>query len=226
MKNKFEVIIFDLDDTLYKERDFVESGFKAVAKYVEENFEIPQKSFYKLIIENLNRKSRGKIFDDALKQYNIFNKSLVKKLIGVYRDHNPKIKVFPRVFNLLKSLRKNYKLALVTDGNALVQRRKVKTLGIGKIFDVIVFTDDFKKPKPSPFAFRKVTRFFRVKPGKVVYIADDPNKDFIGAKKLGVKTARVKQGRFSELQLAKKYEADYEIKNILELEKLLKKINF
>ena len=60
----------------------------------------------------------------------------------------------------------------------------------------------------------------------MIYIADDPNKDFIGAKGLGIVTTRVYQGRFTDLGLSKLYEADYRVDNILETEELLNNIKF
>ena len=34
-----KLVIFDLDDTLIPEIDYVKSGFKEVAKYIESNYE-------------------------------------------------------------------------------------------------------------------------------------------------------------------------------------------
>ena len=127
---------------------------------------------------------------------------------------------------MLKRLKKDYKIALVTDGLAAVQKRKVKALKIKDFFDCMMYTDDFKKPKPSPFAFKKIASLFKVPLKNMIYIADDPNKDFIGARRLGMVTLRVKQGRFSDLELGKSYQADYEMNTILETEKLLRSIDF
>ena len=148
MKKEIKVIIFDLDDTLYKENDFVKSGFKSVSEYVNDNFGISNKKFYGLLVKTLKEKGRGKIFDIALKKYNIFNKELVQKLINVYRGHKPEIKVFNGVIPLLSRFGKKYKIALITDGLLSVQKGKVKALGIEKFIDVVVYTNEFQKPKP------------------------------------------------------------------------------
>ena len=37
MKEKLKAILFDLDDTLYLERDFVKSGFKAISVIIQED---------------------------------------------------------------------------------------------------------------------------------------------------------------------------------------------
>ena len=47
-KNLIKVIIFDLDDTLYEEKKFVQSGFLAVAGYIKEQFKVIKKNFSRL----------------------------------------------------------------------------------------------------------------------------------------------------------------------------------
>src|SRR2546421_636992 len=86
------VIVFDLDDTLFKESDFVESGFRSVAQYVHKNFQINEQEFYQLLRDILRNNGRGKIFDRALETYKIFNEDVVEKLLSIYREHNSEIK--------------------------------------------------------------------------------------------------------------------------------------
>jgi len=217
MKNSLKkVIIFDLDDTLYKEREFVEGGFKDVAKYMEERFNIKKADFYKLLLKVLEKQGRGHVFDSCLKEHNLYSKKIVDKLVKIYRFHKPNIKLYPSVKTLLLHLRKSYKLALITDGLKYVQQSKVKALGLEKLFDLIIYTDAFdkKKSKPNPYSFNRVLEYFNVFPEQAVYIGDDPNKDFIGARKLGVKTIRVLQGRFKNIKAEKGFEADYIIHRI------------
>ena len=58
----------------------------------------------------------------------------------------------------------------------------------------------------------------------IVYVGDNPNKDFIELKKHGAITIRVNQGMFKNLILDEKYMADYEITNLKYLEKILNKL--
>lgn len=223
-KKAIKIIIFDLDDTLYEEKAFVEKGFEAAADYLEEQFKINKKEFFEDLKNILREKGRGHIFDIALRKYNLYSKKNVDKLVRVYRFHRPKIKLYPGLKNLLKSLRKKYKLGIITDGMGNVQRIKVKTLGIENLFDLIIYTDDFnkKRPKPNPYSFKKVLEYFKVSPEEAIYIGDDPYKDFVGAKKVGIGTVRVLQGRFKNIKAEKNFQADYEIKKISELAKKFK----
>jgi len=225
-KNLIKVIIFDLDDTLYEEKTFVESGFKAVSEYVGKQFKINKKEFLKILIDILEKEGRGHIFDSALKRYNFYTKKLVDKLVKIYRFHKPNIQPYSGIRNLLKNLKKRYKLALITDGLGYVQRNKVKALKIEKLFNLILYTNDYgkKNSKPSSYPFKKALKFFQIKPEEAIYIGDDPYKDFIGAKKLGVKTVRALQGRYKNTKAKRNFGADYNVNKLIEINKLLKSL--
>ena len=57
------ILIFDLDDTLYKEREFVKSGFKAVSRYLHFKFNLNEKKIFLQLLKILKKNGRGKIFD-------------------------------------------------------------------------------------------------------------------------------------------------------------------
>jgi len=223
-KNLIKVIIFDLDDTLYEERTFVESGFKEVAGYIEGKFKIKKKEFFKILLNIFLKKRRRYIFGIALKKYNLYSKKLVDRMVNIYRYRKPRIKPHLGVINLLNSLKKKYHLALITDGLGYVQRNKVKALNIERFFDLIIYTDDYgkKKSKPDLYSFRKVLKHSNISPEEAIYIGDDPHKDFIGVKKLGIKTIRVLQGRYKDIKAKKDFEADYNVNKLTEIRRLLK----
>ena len=75
--------------------------------------------------------------------------------------------------------------------------------------------------KPSVKCFKKILNYEKIKPYKMVYIGDNPYKDFINIKKLGIKTIRIKRGAYRNIVLDKNYEADYTVKN---LDKISKKM--
>ena len=222
MKNKnIKANGFDLDSTLFDERLFIESGFLEVSKYVEKKFDVKRRDFYNLLIKILDRDGRGKIFDSALKENDIYNKKLAEKLIDIYRRHNPKIKMYSGMLQLLKEVKKKYKTFLITDGFSYIQKGKIKALKLTKYFDVPVYTHDLNTTKPKLLPYKYVAKKLKIKTSQMVYIGDNPKKDFIGAKKLGITTIRFKKGLFKDLKLSKDHEADYETNNINKIKKIL-----
>ena len=213
-------IIFDLDDTLYDEMQFVRGGFEAVSSYTSKNANVNQNVVYQLLLDVLEKHGRGQTFDIALKKLGLYNKNLIPKLVEVYRTHKPKLSLYSEVRTVLSTLRKQgYKLGLITDGNVEVQRNKVEALKIKDFFDCIIFSDEYgiEKQKPNPFPYQKAMEELKVSARETIYIGDNPYKDFVSAKKLGIHTIRIMRGQYKNVTLNKEFEAEYQIINLGEL---------
>ena len=133
MKKKLKAILFDLDDTLYDESAYVESSLKAVVCYLSKKYALPEETIFKDLNQVLSEGGRGHIFDEVLKIYGIYTKTVVKKCVSVYRNNIPDIKLFDEARNALEML-SEYPKYLVSDGNKIVQSIKVNALGINKYF--------------------------------------------------------------------------------------------
>ena len=173
------VIVFDLDDTLYDEIDFVKSGFREVSKYLED------KKYFNFMLKEFLKEGSGKIFDKLIEKFNL--DVSVSKLVEIYRFHFPKISLPKESLELLE-FAKNYNTALISDGHYIMQKNKYNALNLN--LDFLVFTDFYhtKKPELKPFLM-VMDRF----PNEnYIYISDNPKKDFLAPKKLGWKTIRFK----------------------------------
>ena len=217
-----KVIIFDLDDTLYDEIEFVKSGFWAVSK---EFLATNPNPLYEKMLEVLEKEGRGRVFDEALKAYGFETKAAVKKALSIYRTHAPVIQLNKDAIAILEHFKdKNIPLYIVTDGNKVVQANKIKALGLENWIKKPFITHRYGiiHAKPSPYCFVNIAKLENVKYEDIVYIADNVNKDFVNIKALGFQTIRIKQGMFSAVQKPKEYQAHHEIEKLTELEKLLK----
>lgn len=214
-----KLVTFDLDDTLYNEKDFVFGAFKEVAEYISNKYNLSCEDIYSDMINILESNGRGKIFNFICDNYNI-NED-IKALVQVYRNAKPKLKLYEDSIEILNKLKYNYKLGLITDGLAYVQWNKIKLLEVEKYFDNIIVTDDLGREywKPHIMSFKNMAEKFKFLPNECVYIGDNPNKDFYGAKKLGYKTIRLirEAGDHIHVRLDSEYEADYEISSLNEI---------
>jgi putative hydrolase of the HAD superfamily len=214
-----KAIVFDLDDTLYKEADFVYGAFMEVAHYLSEKYRIDKDELYQSMIKLLSEKGRGSIFNDICDMYNLDED--IDSLVEIYRNSAPDISLYPDAELFLKHARGKYKLGLLTDGLYYVQRNKIRLLGIEEYFDSIVVTDelgkDFWKPNTAPYI--RIANELSVPLESMMYVGDNPKKDFYGAKKLGISTVRVirTSGDYMNLKLDRAYEADIVIQNMNEL---------
>ena len=119
------LIVLDLDDTLYLERDYVRSGFHAVGKWIFE--EVGIRGVFQDAWRLFEDGVRGNIFDRVLENHGIKDGRLVQRLVGLYRSHEPKIKMLPDAEAFLESQRRG-SLALITDGPSESQWAKIRAL--------------------------------------------------------------------------------------------------
>jgi putative hydrolase of the HAD superfamily len=212
------IVVFDLDDTLYDEINYVKSGFGAVAKFIEGKWGIDREEAYKEFLSELKRNGRGKIFDSILKKHNKYNKKNVKLCLSVYRKHKPKLELPKSTLDCFKRL-KHYPLYVVTDGNKVVQSLKADSLNLSSFVRKVFVTHRYglHSSKPSPACFLRICAIENTSPEHVVYIGDNPIKDFIGIKPLGFRTIRIHQGAFANKVFPKMNEANWNIQTLREL---------
>lgn len=187
-----DVVVFDLDDTLYAEHDYVKSGFQAVSRWLEDTHGTP--GFFDASWELFTSGRRGKVFDEALAALKCDASSeRVGECVRVYREHDPAITLFEDAVWALDHVRGRWRTALLTDGWLGVQQRKVAALGLAPRFELLVYSDAFGREhwKPDALPYETVTRTLPVTPERCLYVADNPAKDFVTARKLGWRTARV-----------------------------------
>lgn len=219
-------IIFDLDDTLYPERAFVESGFRAVADWVARRLGLSPEAVHQELMSSFENGVRGDAFDRLLADKGVKEEGWVRLMLGVYRGHTPSIEPYPLVPELLRRLHARCLLGLVTDGYGTLQRRKIRALGLEGTFDAAVVTGDLgtRAWKPSPRPFTTVLDQLGVAAEDAVYVADNPVKDFLGANRIGMGTIRIRhpEGLYAGLEPPwRRYAPDAEVTTFDDLEVLV-----
>ena len=212
------IIIFDLDDTLYDEKLYVFSGLKAVSHFLERKFGIDNLSTFKELENILNFRGRGSIFDEWLLEKNFYSKSRVRELLSVYRMHKPDITLPKESVTTLTKLAHLSKY-VVTDGNKIVQKNKVTALGVDEFVRGIYITHRFglENAKPSLYCFNKIRVKENAHWNELVYVGDNPNKDFVGLNSVGARTIQVMTGPYCHDKVDETYMALESISNISEL---------
>lgn len=180
-----KAIIFDLDDTLYGEKEYVRSGYHAVAGI------LPQ-------VEDCEEKlwsafgERKSVFDEVLKNEGIYTNELKQMCLRTYRLQQPDIHLYDGVTGMLVQLRiAGYKLGIITDGRPEGQRAKIKALGLREYVDHIIITDELggiEYRKPNDTAFCMMKEKLDVEFSEMCYVGDNIKKDFIAPEKLGMKS--------------------------------------
>ena len=203
------VIVFDLDDTLYDEVDFVKSGFREVSEFLGDD------KYFDFMWDEFNKNGSGKIFNKLIEKFNL--EISLNKLIEIYRFHFPNINL-PKESKKILEFAKNYKTALITDGHYITQKNKYNALNLK--LDYPIFTDFYHTKKPELKSFLMVMEKFPNE--EYIYISDNPKKDFLAPKKLGWKSIRFKnpRGIYKDLE----NNADIEVYSRSEILEKLKEI--
>jgi putative hydrolase of the HAD superfamily len=185
-------VVFDIDDTLYLERDYVRSGFAAVSRYLEQ--EKGMTGFLQLAWGQFLDGRRGDTFNYALRHLGA-PEEWVSELVSIYRHHSPGITLLPDAEALLTALTGRVHLAVISDGPLASQSKKVAALCLSRWFSLIVLTDVYGQQfcKPHPRAFEEVQLKYAVTGKQCMYIADNPAKDFAAPVRLGWRTLRVRR---------------------------------
>ena len=213
-------VLFDLDDTLYSERDYTRSGARAVAAFLgspDALDELLALEAHDPVAPLYSRWLEGRGWDDQL---------WLPELLRVHREHLPVIALEHEVRDLLPRLRSRYRLGLVTDGRLEQQRAKADALGLNGLFDALVFSDALGRErwKPHPAPYHRALELLGARPSEAVYVGDNPAKDFLGARRAGMRSVRVRRpdGLNAAAEPASaEASPDAEIQSLSELEGLL-----
>jgi len=220
-----KAVIFDLDDTLTPEFEFVQSGFHAVSKALATTSKISGNEIYSNLISAFENSPKN-VFNRVCESLGIdLSKDDINELVELYRNHTPQISFYEDVIPILVELRsKGIKLSIITDGFKLSQRNKLKALGAEKYADQIIVTDELGKDywKPSPKSFELIKQLLDIEYNEMMYVGDNPKKDFYIQKLHPVHTCRIiRNGVYEKTDYYMNIQEEFKINNLTELTKLI-----
>jgi putative hydrolase of the HAD superfamily len=192
MPHEPKAVMFDLDDTLYPLRQFVQSGFGAVARHLEHAWHVDRSE----VLEVLTRASVGSTVGVELQSCAAhfgLPPTIVPELLAVLRSHAPSIVLPPASRSALEALRGDWCLGVVTNGPPALQARKVLALGIAPLVDCVIYASEFGngsgKPEREPFLVAAQRLGVRV--DRTVFVGNDARCDVFGAARVGMRTIHV-----------------------------------
>jgi HAD superfamily hydrolase (TIGR01549 family) len=175
-------VIFDLDDTLYSEKQYIKSGYKAVANLLGDA---------KLSEKFWEYFENGKpAIDSLLEELGLTERK--DECLEAYREQIPEITLYEGMSELIEGLKVNgIKVGIITDGRVSGQRKKIEALGLDKKVDDYIITDELggiQFRKPCDIAFRIMQNRWRIPFEQIMYIGDNAEKDFQAPRQLGMRS--------------------------------------
>jgi HAD superfamily hydrolase (TIGR02253 family) len=197
-------VIFDLDDTLI---DFVERKRVVIREVVKAMVDAGLGGDF----DKLHQDFSDFYWRQGIEDQRIFQKYLQRRaghidykvlahaILAYRRVNTGLLRPYPGAKRLLTTLRsRGYKLAILSDAPKLEAYLRLCSVGFDDLFDVILTLDDVKEVKPQSKGFLLAAKELGVKPGECVMVGDRPERDILGAKRLGMKTIFAKYGRHGD----------------------------
>ncbi len=166
-----KAIIFDLDGVLVDTKKI--------------HFEALNISLRKFKFKEISIDDHEKIYDGlpTLEKLNILNKKekLPKKYFSKINKYKQlitskilkkRIKKNPRIFDMIKYLNKNYKIAVATNAVKSTLNICLNKLGIKKYIDFKLSNEDIKYAKPNPEIYLRIFIEFGIYPSEALVVED------------------------------------------------------
>lgn len=225
----FDLIVFDLDDTLVDTwgqmvkpaareacAAMIAAGLAAelddcVAERARLFLEDPREDVYRSLVTRFGLRADAPLSEDGVRDQGF--------RAFFHRQVEPHIELLPGARQTLTYFKgRGCRLHLVTSGSPETQEQKIEILKLEPLFDQIHLVPlDRRKGD----VFSAILEQTGIAPARALAVGDRPDKEIRDAKALGMKTCRVRRGEFSHLQPAGPQErADWEIDRVAELERL------
>ena len=189
-----KVVVFDLDDTLISEKGYIKSGYCHIAGIIKDRFAMDKNQVFDDLM-SLFKVSPLNVFNRLYDKYQIeYSKEVILDLVKEYRGHFPDIQFYDDVLPCLSELKRSgVKVGIITDGYSIAQRQKLKAIQADEYFDEVIVTDELGREywKPHPKAFELMKEKFEVNFDDMIYVGDNPEKDFYISSIYPIKTVRI-----------------------------------
>ena len=182
-------VVFDLDYTLAvpeRERQVILDEATATADAPS----LSRAAYIDAHRRHLTNETRAPIFADLLTDRG--SEASPEDLASAYRVAIERALVpVPGAEKVVRDLRREYRVGLLTDGPILAQEGKLDALGWADLFDTAVVTGALAAGKPDERAFRAVLEELGADPAEAVYVGDNADTDIHGARDAGLRAVHV-----------------------------------
>ena len=184
---------------MISEKEYIKSGYRHIAEIISEqnrlNKELGDKHLIYEVLIQLFDASPKNVFNRLLDKLEVpYTKDDILDLVKAYREHKPNIQFYPDVLPCLEQLKKRgIKTGIITDGYVSTQKNKLIALGADRYFNFIIVTDELGREywKPDPRAFEIMRDKLEVSFDEMIYIGDNPEKDFYIGSIFPIQTVRL-----------------------------------
>lgn len=215
-----DAICFDLDGTLFDDRQYVRAGLEQGAKELYERRDVDLTEQF--LEAYFHRGIRRNVFDTVLREAGV-SRDVVPELVSAYHDNDAELDPFSDAVDTLETLHQDYALGLITGGTN--GREKLRRLGLRRWFQVVVVTADRTDTKADPGPFEDAVEVLDTKPEQTVYVGDRPTADFPQPNRLGMHTVRVRRGQYASREASGESTPNVTVESLHELPPVVERLD-
>lgn len=229
--------ILDLDDTLYKEIDFVHSAFCHIDRLLVADYGFPAGKARRILLEALvDDKNSFDELNANLKMAGIEIPNAIKWMVDEYRYHIPQIYLPDDSYEFLSQLEeREIEMFIITDGRSVTQRNKIRALGLDNFIppENIFISEEIGKNKINPLSFERIMKRYTdagIYMMNFVFVGDNPGKDFVVANSYNCPTVMLADDGSNihrqDIRVPHDYEPRFKVKSLQQILRLLDKGSF
>lgn len=221
-------VLFDLDNTL---TDFMRmkelSVDAAIDAMVDAGLPVPREEAKRRIYAIYDREGieYQQVFDEFLTDVlgEIDYRMHAAAIVAYRRARDASLILYPHVkHTIVQLIKRGLRLAVLSDAPRTQAWLRLCTLGLHHMFDEVLAFEDTGALKPSGEPFREILGRLGLSPDEVLMVGDWPERDMVGASKVGIRTVFARYGDTKETVHSG---ADFEIDDILDLVAIIDRLN-
>lgn len=192
---RYKAYIFDLDNTIYPEKDYLYQVYYLIGKYIEEKEKASSKEITEFLVYQFEKSGRKNLLNKLLDKFSL-PESYMEDMLEIMRTAKLPLKLhmFKPVFELMQELVSNkLKIYILTNGNPGQQLNKIKHIEwLGLEDQVTCYFANEICPKPAPDALNHILTTHSIEKDDVILIGDSKEDEYC-AKAAGVFFMDVKE---------------------------------
>ena len=195
-------ICFDLDNTLWDVEPVLMRAERILADWLKLRYpRIPERFSTSDIVEmraSLLREQPQQAHDlSYLRRETIarlgqavgYEREMAHEAFALWHAARNQLEPFADVIPALETLKRHYRLATLTNGNA-----DLAVIGLAHHFEVTLNASALGCAKPDARAYVRLTDALTLKPAEILFVGDDPHADVVGPRTAGMQTVWVNRG--------------------------------
>ncbi|MHA2392469.1 MAG: TIGR02253 family HAD-type hydrolase [Promethearchaeota archaeon] len=241
-----KLIGFDLDDCLFDSTGLsdrarikgidamIDLGLKLekekavrILKEIVKEYGSNSSKHYNYFIRRLNQIDDGTHYIT----YNERHKFIAAAVMAYHEEKVKSIRLYDDVEECLRRIKNLFiKTSIITDGIPIKQYEKILRLGIDKLIDFVIVSDEIGIKKPNPKLFKYWLKKFGLNGTETIYIGDRIDKDIVPANVNNIYSVYLHRGGkydfySSDVKVKGNLKPDFEISNLSELISIIEEIN-